>query len=194
MSTSITRTPINSGPETGRPIGGRATTRRPPRRVIAAALGGAALVSGASTVAAGPPVVNTTQQIVDETSTFVDVHPCTGQEAQITVVENGVIHFAAFADGTVHFTGTLRGTFTADLLPVDGTSDATGAYTTWFGGNGLLNEDGTAAGQAQTAFTFNLRGTNADGTTVRSHQNGNTVFDPSGEPKVNVFHDHVNCH
>ena len=165
---------------------------RRPVAVIALALG-APLLAAAPAAAQGPPVENTTDHIVNETSTFVDVHPCTGQEAEITVIENGVIHFAAKADGTVHFTGTLRATFSADLLPADGTPDATGRYTTWFGGNGLLNEDGTASGKAQTAFTFNLRGTNADGSTFRSHQNGNTVFDPNGVPKVDVFHDRVSC-
>jgi hypothetical protein len=166
---------------------------RRPVTAIALALG-APVLAAAPTAAQGPPVVNTTEHIVNETSTFIDVHPCTGQEAEITVVENGVIHFAAFADGTVHFTGTLRGTFSADLLPADGAPDITGRYTTWFGGNGLLNEDGTASGKAQTAFTFNLRGTNADGTPIRTHQNGNTVFDPNGVPKVDVFHERANCH
>ena len=122
--------------------------RRPRRLTIAVALG-APLLAAAPAAAQGPPEVNTTERIVDETSTFIDVHPCTGQEAEITTVESGVIHFAAFGDGTVHFTGTLRATFTADLLPTDGTPDATGTYTVWFGGNGLLNEDGTAAGRAQ---------------------------------------------
>jgi hypothetical protein len=165
---------------------------RRPVAVIALTFG-TALLAATPAAAQGPPVVNTTDHIVNETSTFIDVHPCTGQEAEITVVENGVIHFAAKADGTVHFTGTLRATFSADLLPANGTTDASGRYTTWFGGNGLLNEDDTASGKAQTAFTFNLRGTNADGSTFSSHQNGNTVFDPTGVPKVDVFHDRVGC-
>jgi hypothetical protein len=154
---------------------------------------GASLLAAAPAAAQGPPVENSTQHIVNETSTDIGVHPCTGQAAEFTIVESGVIHFAAFADGTVHFTGTLRGTLSIDLLPVDGTPDATGRFTTWFGGNGLLNEDGTAAGKAQTAFTFNGRGTNTDGSTFSFHQNGNTVFDPNGVPKVDVFHDTVNC-
>jgi len=163
------------------------------RRVIVGLVLGAPLLAAAPAAAHGPPEENTTQHIVNETSTDIDVHPCTGQPAELTIVESGVIHFAAFADGTVHFTGTLRGTFSADLLPADGTPDATGRFTTWFGGNGLLNEDGTAAGKAQTAFTFNGGGTNADGSTFSFHQNGNTVFDPNGIPKVDVFHARVNC-
>ena len=153
----------------------------------------AALLVAAPAAAQGPPVERSTERIVNETDTFIDVHPCTGQAAEITTVDNGMIHFAAFADGTVHFTGTLRSTFSADLLPADGIPDASGRTTTWFGGNGLLNEDGTASGKAQTAFTFNGRGTNADGSRFTFHQNGNTVFDPNGVPKVDVFHDTAHC-
>jgi hypothetical protein len=75
----------------------------------------------ASAFAMGPPVVNQTDHhLVNETSTQLDVHPCTGVPVELTLVETGVIHFSAFADGTVHFTGTLRGTFSADALPTDG--------------------------------------------------------------------------
>ena len=156
------------------------------------ALGGA-LLGVAPAAAQGPPVVNTTDHFANEPDTFIDVHPCTGQAAEITTLDTGVIHFAAFADGTVHFTGTIRSTFSADLLPTDGTPDATGTAVSWFGGNGLLNEDGTASGKAQTAFTSNGRGTNADGSTFTFHQNGNIVFDPNGVPKVEVFHEAAHC-
>lgn len=157
------------------------------------ALGSPLLLAAAPAAAQGPPIERVTERLVNETSTDTSVHPCTGEPAELTVVETGVIHFTAFADGTVHFTGTLRGTFSADLLPVDGRPDATGRFTTWFGGNGLLNEDGTAAGKAQTAFTVNGRGANADGSTFSFHQNGNTVFDLAGVPKVEVFHETANC-
>jgi hypothetical protein len=142
------------------------------------------LAFGTSAFAKGPPVVNQTDHVVNETSTQLDVHPCTGEPVKLTLVETGVIHFAAFADGTVHFTGTLRGTFSADVLPADGVPDATGTFTTWFGGNGLLLEEGGAIGKGQSAFTLNGRGTNADGSTFSFHQNGNTVFDEDGVPKL----------
>ena len=144
----------------------------------------ALLVFGASAAAKGPPVVNQTDHEVNETSTNLDVHPCTGAPVELTLVETGVIHFSFFADGTVHISGTLRGTFSADLLPTDGVPDATGTFTTWFGGNGLLLEEGGATGKAQSAFTLNGRGVNADGSTFRFHQNGNTVFDENGVPKL----------
>ena len=142
------------------------------------------LAFATSAFAKGPPVVNQIDHEVNETSTNLDVHPCTGVPVQLTLVETGVIHFSFFADGTVHITGTLRGTFSADVLPADGVPDATGTFTTWFGGNGLLLEEGGATGKAQTAFTLNGRGVNADGSTFRFHQNGNTVFDLNGVPKL----------
>jgi hypothetical protein len=96
---------------------------------------------------------------------------------ELTLVETGVIHFSAFADGTVHFTGTLRGTFSADALPTDGrrrrdrhVHDLVRRQWAAAGGGGAI-------GKAQSAFTLNGRGVNADGSTFRFHQNGNTVFD-----------------
>jgi hypothetical protein len=154
------------------------------RSLAAAGLTVGLLAFATSAFAAGPPVVNQTDHFVNETSTDLDVHPCTGAPVELTLVETGVIHFAAFADGTVHFTGTLRGTFSADALPTDGVPDATGSFTTWFGGNGLLLEEGGATGRAQSAFTLSGRGTNADGSTFSFHQNGNTVFDEAGVPKL----------
>jgi hypothetical protein len=41
-------------------------------------------------------------------------------------------HFKLFADGTVHITGTIRSTFSVDVLPTDGTPDATGRTVIWF--------------------------------------------------------------
>jgi hypothetical protein len=159
--------------------------------VVAAA--GLLLLTAGGALAQGPPIVNQTDRVVNETSTFEDVHPCTGDPGEITLTESGVIHFRAFADGTVHFTGTLRGTFSFDALPTDGIPDTTATTVVWFGGNGLLNEDGTASGKAQSAFTLNGKGTNADGTTFGFHQNGNAVFDPSGTSKLEFFKERTHC-
>jgi hypothetical protein len=153
---------------------------------------GLLLLTAGGALAKGPPIVNQTDR-VNETSIFEDVHPCTGDPGELTLTESGVIHFSAFADGTVHFTGTLHGTFSFDALPTDGIPDATGTTVVWFGGNGLLNEDGTASGKAQSAFTLNGKGTNANGTTFGFHQNGNAVFDPSGTPKLEFFKERTRC-
>lgn len=163
-----------------------------PAVVLVAATSLLLLTAGAA-LAQGPPVVNDTVRVVDEISTDIDVHPCTGQPAELTIRESGAIHFMAFADGTVHFTGTLRGTFSADALPTDGIPDATGTTVVWFGGNGALLEDGSAFGKAQSAFTLNAQGTNADGTRFGFHQNGNVVFDPSGTPKLEFFKARTRC-
>jgi len=167
--------------------------KRMPHFAAVFAVGALVLLGAPAAHAAGPPVEHWTMHLVDEESVEIDVHPCTDQPAELTLVESGVIHFAAHPDGTVHFTGTLRGTFSADALPTDGTPDATGTVTVHFGGNGLLNVDGTASGKAQSAFTLNGRGTNADGSTFRFHENGNTVFDPNGVPKLELFKSRADC-
>jgi hypothetical protein len=154
---------------------------------------GLLLLSAASAFANGPPVVKTTERLVNETSTTIDAHPCTGQPAELTLIQSGVIHFSAFGDGTVHFTGTLRGTFSADALPADGIPEATGRFVEWFGGNGLLLEEGGAVGKAVGSFTLNGRGTNADGSSFSFHQNGHTVFDATGVPKLDFFKVRANC-
>jgi hypothetical protein len=167
--------------------------RRSRLAITLLAVSAVVLVTAGSAIAEGPPVVNQTDHIVNEVSTTLDVHPCTGAPVELTLVESGVIHFAAFADGTVHITGTLRGTFSADLVPADGVPDATGTVVTWFGGNGELLEEGGAFGKAQSAFTLNGTGTNADGTTFQFHQNGNVVFDPAGSPKLEFFKEQTHC-
>lgn len=166
-------------------------TRRAGAALVA--LAGLLLLSATSAFAKGPPLVNQTDHVVNETSVQIDVHPCTGQPAELTLTESGVIHFSAFADGTVHLTGTLRGSFSADALPTDGIPDATGTTIVWFGGNGMLLEEGGAFGKAQSAFTLTIKGTNADGSTFSVHQNGNVVFDPDGSPKLEFFKTRTRC-
>jgi hypothetical protein len=148
------------------------------------------MLTPASALANGPPIVNATDHLVDFTETFTDVDPCTGQPAEITVTQTGVIHFSFFADGTVHITGTLRGPFSVDLLPTDGTPDATGRFVVWFGSNGQIAEDGSAFGRAETTFVLNGKGTFADGSAFSFHQNGHAVFDASGDVKLEFFKAH----
>jgi hypothetical protein len=117
--------------------------------VALVALAGLLLLSAGAALAQGPPVVKITERLVNEPTTDIGVHPCTGQPAELTLVESGVIHFRAFADGTVHFTDTLRGTFSVEALPADGIRDATGRFVERFGGNGLLLEEGGAVGKGR---------------------------------------------
>jgi len=156
------------------------------------AIAGVLALSASSVLAGGPPVVNTTDHLDNVPNIFVDLHPCTGQPAQVSSVETGVIHFLAFADGTVRITGTLHGVFTADLLPLDGTPDATGTYTVWFGSNGAFTESGDVFGKAVTTFTLNGQLTNADGSSNRFHVVTHALFDEDGSPKLEFFKAH--CH
>jgi hypothetical protein len=118
-----------------------------------------------------------------------------GPAAQRTATSAGTIHFAAFADGTVHFTGLLHLRLVIDLLdPVtdllDGSPDATGTATDAFGGNGALNEDGSAFGKGEDSFALNGRGTNADGKRFNLHLSGHHLFDSAGHLKLDLFRAH----
>jgi hypothetical protein len=77
-----------------------------------------------------------------------------------------------------------------DVLPVDGTPDATGSYTVWFGSNGAFTETGTVFGKAETTFTLNGQLTNADGSSNRFHVNTHAVFDEDGSPRLEFFKAH----
>jgi hypothetical protein len=154
-----------------------------------------ALTGATGASAGGPPVVKETTAVVNELEITSDAHPCTGQPAQWTIINNGTIRFTAFADGTVHFTGLLHLTLVIDLLdPVtglpDGTPDATGTATDAFEGNGALNEDGTAFGKGEQSFALNGRGTNADGSRFNFHASGHHLFDSAGNAKLDLFRAH----
>ncbi len=112
-----------------------------------------------------------------QTDTFKDVLPCTGEAATITVVQNGVIHTTALANGTFHITGTMTGRLTA--LTEDGTT-YTGRFTIWFGGN-------TNRHNEANTFTFNLRATSEDGTLLKAHQVGHFSSSASEPPKITEF-------
>jgi hypothetical protein len=132
---------------------------------------------------AAPKGEQTTFHLQNEPSVFIDVDPCTGAPAQISTSETGVIHITAFPDH-FHITGTLRATFTVDLLPLDGVADATGTYTVWFGDNVPKKLNGAAT------FTLNGQLTYADGTTWSFHVLGHTTFAEGDVPKHSFFKAH----
>lgn len=161
---------------------------------ITAATIAAFFLSGTAVAqAAGPPVESWTEHVVNEVDITLDVHPCTGQAAELTTIMSGVIHFVAQADGNVHVTGTLYGTYSADALPTDGSPDATGTFVATFGGNGLLLEGGEPVGRAVVHFTDSGTIKNADGSTDHWRDNGVTVYDGAGLPKLDVFHEGLHC-
>jgi len=161
--------------------------------ITAAAVAALFLTGTAAAQAAGPPVESWTAHVVDEVDVTLDVHPCTGQAAELTTVMSGVIHFVAQADGNVHITGTLYGTYSADALPTDGSPDATGSFVATFGGNGLLLEGGEAVGRAVLRFTDFGTINNADGSTDQWRDNGVTVYDGDGLPRLDIFHEALRC-
>ena len=150
------------------------------------AIAGLALCAAASASAKGPPIINETSHFADEPDVFVDVNPCDpSQEVEVTSSDTGVVHFSLFADGTVHITGTVRSTFSIDVLPTDGTPDATGRGVTWFGTNGKIDPDtGEAFGKGESTFTFSAHVSFADGTRISFHQVAHVVFDANGVVKV----------
>jgi hypothetical protein len=161
---------------------------------VGAAAAAALMLSGGSAAyAAGAPVENVTGQIENEVSVTNEIHPCTGEAVELTQVMNGVVHVTVQADGTTHFSGTIQGTFAADVLPADGIIDTTGTFVAHFGSNGLLIEDGAIVGRAVTPFSFTGEATNADGSTFRWHANGNTVYDTTASPKLELFHEWIKC-
>ena len=144
-----------------------------------------ALTGATGASAGGRPVVKETTAVVNELEITTDVHPCSGQPAQWTIINNGTIHFTAFADGTVHFTGTIRSTVSIDVLPTDGTPDATGRTVVWFGSNGKIDPDtGEAFGKGESTFTFSAHVTFTDGTMISFHEVAHILFDANGVVKV----------
>jgi hypothetical protein len=165
-----------------------ARTRLP---ILVAVLALALLAVAAGALAkGGPPVYNKTIHFTNETETFTDVDPCTGQPAQITLTYSGVEHATIQPDGRGHFTETSRGSFSIDLLPPDGKADATGTFVDWDGGNGFFDQDGNPIGKAELTFTLNGRGTRSDGTDFHFHNSGHVVTDADAAVKVAFFKAH----
>jgi hypothetical protein len=165
--------------------------RRSRFSATALAIAGVLALGASSALAGGPPLINVTDHAVDLPTTFVDVHPCTGEPIEVSSVESGVMHFLLRADGTISATGTVRGDFSGDLLPVDGTPDATGHYTVVFVSNGAIDETGSTFGNADTAFILNGVIENPDGSTTSFHVMSVAVFDADGNPKITF--DRAHC-
>ena len=164
------------------------------RSLAALAVMAVGLFAATAASAGGPPIVNETDHFANEPDVFTDVNPCDpSQEVEVTSSDTGVIHFVLFADGTVHFTGTVRSTVSIDLLPTEGTPDATGRTVTWFGTNGKIDPDtGEAFGRGESTFTFSVHVTFTDGTRDSIHEVGHVLFDANGVVKVEF--DKVKAH
>lgn len=135
------------------------------------------------TALADVPIVNETDVVKDGTDEFVDVNPCTGDRARISIVFNAVFHITEFADGTVHVTGTTTGTFSLDALKASAV-DFTGRFTQWFGFNGN-NKNATGS------FTFSVTGTGTDGSTLHFQETAQFKVNANGD--VVVEFDKIRC-
>jgi hypothetical protein len=130
------------------------------RLVFGCLVAGLLLVSAAPAFAAPPTTETTTTKNLVET--FVDVVPtCEGGGPlyTITTTSNLVMHETIFDDGRVHATFTQTGRFVAVPLEDPSLPRFTGRFTQWGG----FNQNGSTV---NGTFTFSLRGTGSDGSTV----------------------------
>lgn len=156
------------------------------RTLIAGLAAGLITVFTAGTAAAAPPETTTTNErgLVE---TFVDVVPTSncveeGPLYTITTTTNQVEHTTTFDDGREHATFTQTGTFVAVPLEDPSLPSYTGRLTIWGG----FNANGTTL---NGTFTFNLRATGSDGSTINTHQVDHFNQRPDGS--VNEF---FHCH
>jgi hypothetical protein len=89
----------------------------------------AALSIASAGVAGGPPVVNENDHVIDQPFTEDVGFDCgTGMPTFIAGVFTGVLHTVVQTDGSVYFTGAVRGSLSEDDLPTDGQTDATETF------------------------------------------------------------------
>jgi hypothetical protein len=121
-----------------------------------------------------------TQTIHNATQTFVDVIPCTGAPATITLTYNGVFHINSLPDGEFWTTFTETGTVSA--VPLDSTQPTlSGRFTVW--GNFNLNEQ-----NSNSTFTFTVR--LSDGSVF--HDTAHLTMNANGD--ITTFFDKPSCH
>jgi hypothetical protein len=130
-------------------------------------------------VASGPPVVNEKDHVVDQPFTEGVGFDCgTGLPTFITGVFTGVLHTVVKADGSVHFTGAVRGSLTEDDLPTDGQPDATETFVL------ILNDLVLPSGGAVDHSSLNGAGVTTSGVPFRIHEVVQIVLDENGDPKL----------
>jgi hypothetical protein len=156
------------------------------RRLLTVCLMAAGLLLTGAPAFAAPPVTETTQQ-KNFVETFVDIVPTSnfveeGPLYTITTTSNLVEHTTTFDDGRVHATFTQTATFVAVPLEDPSLPTYTGKVTIWGGFN--------ANGQTVNGtFTFNLKATGSDGSTINTHQVDHFNVQPDGTANE-FFHCH----
>lgn len=143
--------------------------------VRAATAAAGLLVIGIAAPANAAPETDTVT-MHDVTETFLDVYPSCSEDAPaylVTVTYNSVDHSTVSGD-TAHFTFTQTGTFTATPAEDATLPDVSGHFTVWGG----FNQN--AGGVSNGTFTFNITGTNDDGTPLRVHAVDHFNTTPTG--------------
>ena len=132
-------------------------------------------------VASGPPLVNENDHVIDQPFTEDVGFDCgTGLPTFITGVFTGVLHTIVRADGSVHFTGAVRGSLTEDDLPTDGQPDATETFVL------ILNDLVFPSGSEVHHASLNGAGVTTGGVPFRIHEVVQIVLDPNGDPKLTL--------
>jgi ABC-type transport system substrate-binding protein len=128
-------------------------------RALAVLIGVAMLVAfGVSVVSAATAQADTVV-VKGVTDSFVDVNPCTGDAATITLTYNAVVHVATLPSGEVHFTSTLTGDVV--LEPLDPALPTYTGHLLDFS-NQIYN-----ANEDVATFTMRARVKGSDGSVIR---------------------------
>ncbi len=154
-------------------------------RLLAALLIIGALFVPFSTVfAGGNGSYSVTQTYHNATDSFVDVVPCVGDPATITLTYNGVFHFNVNKAGDFWGTGTQTGSVVA--VPLDTSLPTyTGHFTTWFG----ISENNRNSVQTDT---FSVIAYGSDGSVIKFNETQHITLNANGD--VVVAFDKPVCH
>ena len=139
-------------------------------------------VAASAAFAGGNGATTFTENDHGVTDTFVDVIPCTGAPATITITYNAVFHGTINKTGS-WFTGTMTGDVSATTLGLNPIT-YTGHFATWFGDENNLQND-------VEHETFNIRLTGSDGSTIRAHENAQATLNANGT--ITVSFDKMVC-
>ena len=124
-----------------------------------------------------------TQTFHDVTEVMVDVIPCTGAPATITITYNGVAHINSLPGG--EFWATFTETGKVSLTDANGVSYS-GHFTVWGGFN--LNERNT-----NSTFTLTVRLAGSDGSTIVAHEVQHFALNANGTVTVNFDRMRLTC-
>lgn len=130
------------------------------------------LFPASSAFAGGNGATSFTQTFHNASQTIVDVIPCRGIPAAITLTYNGVFHININKAGDFWVTGTMTGDFVA--VPFDATQPTfSGHFTTWFG-------ESDNKQNFVDHSTFIVHGTGSDGSTIKFHDTAHVSANANG--------------